>query len=328
MVHDIQIVPGNMARASLEEALSPRGKVLVADYALSYGPLLQWQSIGEWERCREEYWRSLHPSQTGSSRRKGEAELVDNIDLIRSASSIVLWIGTSPDEQLLLVWMVQFLRAVDLSPEQLRVVQFDREPRGGFEVVGLGELEPDQLRAHPALWSLTIQQIAEIDRTWAAVTAPDPGELVTLLGEERADLPLLRRSLKALVFRFPAVATGLNRWEEQLLRYTEEKGPAASRVIAYTLVHSFDPPDSVGEVYLFGRMRRLAACSQPFILLTGSDVSHRGSEVRLTDAGAKALAGGKNFVTLNGVDDWIGGVHLDSSKTDIWFRRDNAIVRA
>jgi hypothetical protein len=47
----------------------------------------------------------------------------------------------------------------------------------------------------------------------------------------------------------------------------------------------------------------------------------------VTDAGARALAGKANFVDLNGIDDWIGGVHLESSKGSVWFRRGDIVVK-
>lgn len=41
----------------------------------------------------------------------------------------------------------------------------------------------------------------------------------------------------------------------------------------------------------------------------GSPVE-RGTPLRLTDTGARVLAGDADHVTLNGIDRWIGGVHL------------------
>jgi len=35
-----------------------------------------------------------------------------------------------------------------------------------------------------------------------------------------------------------------------------------------------------------------------------------GTGLRLTDTGAQVLAGTLDHVTLNGIDRWIGGVHL------------------
>ena len=140
----------------------------------------------------------------------------------------------------------------------------------------------------------------------------------------------MRRSLKSLLFRFPHLKTGLNRWEEELLRYTRDKGPIVARVIGYTMTHDMEGSDWVGDSYLFSRLRRLAdrGVPHPFLSLSGPTTTIRGSEVALTDFGAKALEGAANFVELNGINDWIGGVHLESGKGKLWFRRHDTLVVA
>ena len=46
----------------------------------------------------------------------------------------------------------------------------------------------------------------------------------------------------------------------------------------------------------------------------------------LTDAGESVLAGHANAVELNGIDDWVLGVHLDSENGSVWYRKDGALV--
>src|SRR5262249_33194752 len=151
------------------------------------------------------------------------------------SESIVLWIGTGTDEQLLLASMVQILRFLSVPLARLRIIQFGREPTRGFEIVGLGELNPDQIRAHPPAVALTKENIAEIDAAWSAVTAADPEALLAFLSGRSNSLPFLRRSLTSLVFRFPDITTGLNAWEGELLGYTRDRGPVVARVIGYTM---------------------------------------------------------------------------------------------
>ena len=45
-----------------------------------------------------------------------------------------------------------------------------------------------------------------------------------------------------------------------------------------------------------------------------------------TDAGESVLAGHANAVELNGIDDWVLGVHLDSENGSVWYRKDGALV--
>jgi hypothetical protein len=329
-LRELHIAPGSSAGGCLKQALNPKpGTLLASQDSLSCGPLLAFDSLQQWHDMRVQYWRSI--DEGSAELLEPELDVIPNTDALRAAESIVLWIGTGTDEQLLLVWTVQALRVLQIPLTRLRVVQFGREPTKGFEVVGLGVLDPAQVRAHPPPATLTEENIAEIDRAWAAVTAPVPGALLAFIADDqRSVLPYLRRALKAIVFRFPDLTTGLNCWEDLLLRYVGEKGRSVARVIGYTITHDMERPNWVGDVYLFARLRHLAdpRLPHPFLTLGGSKISMRGSEVAVTDVGIKALRGGANFVALNGVEEWIGGVHLQSTEGKVWFRSGEMLVES
>jgi len=70
--------------------------------------------------------------------------------------------------------------------------------------------------------------------------------------------------------------------------------------------------DLAGDGYLFWRLRRMSApeVTQPLVTLAGDPYNMRDCEVTLTDAGHEVLAGRANAIDLNGIDDWLLGVHL------------------
>ena len=67
----------------------------------------------------------------------------------------------------------------------------------------------------------------------------------------------------------------------------------------------------LGDTTCFARMDRLADGPDPLLRLDppGHPVA-RTTGVHLTSAGARVLAGQADQVALNGIDRWIGGVHL------------------
>jgi len=71
-----------------------------------------------------------------------------------------------------------------------------------------------------------------------------------------------------------------------------------------------------GDAYLFSRLKGLAAPAQrqPLVALTGNPLSMRETEVVLTQTGRAVLEGRANSVALNGIDDWVGGIHLNSAR--------------
>ena len=81
--------------------------------------------------------------------------------------------------------------------------------------------------------------------------------------------------------------------------------------------------------WLFDRMVRLAdpKLREPALEITGSRAEYHDSEVRLTPFGQRILDGQMNFVDVNGIDDWVFGVHLQSDEGRVWFHRDGELVR-
>jgi hypothetical protein len=64
----------------------------------------------------------------------------------------------------------------------------------------------------------------------------------------------------------------------------------------------------------------------PLITLSGDPNSMRNCEISLTEAGESVLAAQANAVALNGIDDWILGVHLDSKRGSVWYHKDGILV--
>jgi hypothetical protein len=48
----------------------------------------------------------------------------------------------------------------------------------------------------------------------------------------------------------------------------------------------------------------------PLVTMSGDPYNMRECEVTLTEVGHEVLAGRANAIELNGIDDWILGVHL------------------
>jgi hypothetical protein len=86
----------------------------------------------------------------------------------------------------------------------------------------------------------------------------------------------------------------------------------------------------MGDSTCFDRMDRMAQGSYPLLRLDPPDRPvERSTVVRLTDAGADVLRGRADQIALNGIDRWIGGVHLQGHRVPWrWDDGTEAIVRA
>ena len=322
----LHIVNGDSAAGSLRQAFgSDPESILVQRDVLSCGPLPSFESREQWRKVREQFWRRVWDASASSHHSR---DLLSNAHQLQGPKAIFLWMGSGLSDQLLLPSTVRLLELVGAEPAKLSTVQFSRYPDKPLEIVGLGMLAPDELKSHPAPEPVSGAGIAELKRVWTVVTAPEPGGLLALLREEAAVFPLLRRALKTMIARYPDERTGLSYIDWELLKHSQAHGPKVTSVIAHTMTSNAEHLDPVGDLYLLARLRDLADphLPHPALDLTGDPRSIRGCAVGVTAAGEDMLAGRRNFVELNGVDDWVGGVHLDSRTGVVWFRRGEELV--
>jgi hypothetical protein len=323
MSRTVHVIQGLSAAGSLKQAIHPQpGELLVNEDVLSCGPLAPFRCIDDWTRIREAYWESVAP---GYAEESFNSDLLANAHRLRDVDTVVLWLGIGAAEQILLAWIAQLLTLIE-SEARIHVIQFSRVGSRHLNAWALGLLTPDQLRGHPPAEQVSPQGLIELERLWERVTSSDPAGLVSALSDETVHLQYSRTGLQPLIHRYPDYVTGLGRWDSELLRTTRERGPSAAQIIGHTMGNNFDA-DLVGDLYLFSRLRRLADSSQsnPLVSISGDPGSMRGCNVVLTDAGESVLAGRANAIELNGIDEWILGVHLDSK--GVWYLKDGVIVR-
>ena len=66
----------------------------------------------------------------------------------------------------------------------------------------------------------------------------------------------------------------------------------------------------MGDTTCFRRMDPMAEGPHPLLRLDPTRPVEGTTGVRLTDTGVRVLAGEADQIALNGIDRWIGGVHL------------------
>jgi hypothetical protein len=334
MSQTIHVACGGSAASNLVEGLSisPTGVATLHD-DLSYGPLDALRDAESWSAMRLAFWTRVYGETENQKPRRRPAKrwaeryIIDGPDRIANAKEVVLWIGTGLDDQLTLAWMPHFLRAIGSRVDKLRVVQFERTSAGA-PIPRLGPLLRTEVPKHPPPRPFDHEELLYLDEAWRTLTAPDPVVLLHFLGQESVPLPLLQSALKSILRRYPDAHSGVNRFEKQLLASTRDHGPAVTKVVGWAM-REFEEDDSAGDVWLFWRLRRLADPTLPYpaLTMTGTLTTMRGTEARLTPVGEQIAKGELNFVQLNGIEDWIGGVHLDSRGGNVWFHRNETIVR-
>jgi hypothetical protein len=316
----VHLAPGASAAGCIKQALRPfADRILVNWDCLSCGPHPHVNSIEAWKTEREAYVKQLYADWPAFSFSTIELQddLISNLSVLKQADTIVLWKSECLQEQMLAAWLVWAMEISGVDTGILNVVEFSKHQKSGTQIRGLGELHPDALQSGPSPRCLSEHEMEELRIVWRALTAPTPDSYSQVVSDSFDISAALKRSLHELTYRYPDIRSGLGIWDASLLRYTKEKGPKAARIVGYTMGFA-EGLDSVGDGYLLSRIRDLAAAPHPLIKLSGDPTHLRQLYVELTEDGHRVLTGEIDNITLNGINDWVCGVHLDSRTGVVW----------
>ncbi|MGD8277537.1 MAG: DUF1835 domain-containing protein [Gemmatimonadota bacterium] len=172
-------------------------------------------------------------------------------------------------------------------------------------------------------------------RTWAAFRAPTPEAMAALTVNELPALPFLRAALVRMLEEYPAPDSGLSRTERQIL--DEVAAGAASPAAAFRACQAREESMFMGDASFWPVLQRLLVAYQPLLSWQGlrpaafppsflDDRRFLDYRLELTDAGRAAKAGRIDHVEVNGIDRWIGGVHLVPGNVWRWNREARRLI--
>jgi len=270
------------------------GEIMTWMDSLHEGPVPAGLNLEELRTVRgsflDELWQLERPA----------AELLEQRDctLQQHAANdeITLWFEHDLFDQLQLIQILDRLRNCK-PPRLICVDQY------------LGPLTGPQLAA---LWPLrhvvTEAEMNLASSAWDAFRSPDPTAIERLLRQDTSALPFLAGALLRHLQQFPSTENGLARTEHQILRLVGE---------GHHDFHALFPAEQqleerifMGDEIVHRYLRGL--CDAPHPLLR-----EEGGRYSLTPVGADVLACRADHVQLNGIDRWLGGVHLLDS-ADVW----------
>ena len=223
----------------------------------------------------------------------------------------MLWFEADLYDQLQIAEILARLAGLGVPAGRITLICIG-EHAGIARFGGLGELTAGQLRELPhtnACARLTPAALEMAARAWAAFRAPVPEGLGAIAAVRLGELRFLGEAFDRLSREYPATRDGLSLTERRVLAAVADGAPSAGRAVGRALARETRP--FMGDTTYFGRLDRMAQGQHPLLRL---DPPGRPVElttgVHLTGAGARVLAGEADQVALNGIDRWIGGVHL------------------
>jgi hypothetical protein len=223
----------------------------------------------------------------------------------------VLWFEADLYDQLQIIQILARLAELGVPAQRITLICIG-EHAGIARFGGLGELTAEQLRELPgtnACARLTPAALQLATRAWAAFRSPTPDGLRAIAGTRSGELRFLGEAFDRLSREYPATRDGLSLTERRVLAAVADGATAAEAAFVRAAARETRP--FLGDSWCFAMMDRMARAPVPLLRAEPADRPVEiGTSLSLTDSGARVLAGAADHATLNGVDRWIGGVHL------------------
>lgn len=252
------------------------------------------------------------------------------VDFCERFEAVELWIDPEPNAQLVLLWLLDFLRPHATIVRKLRLVQAE---------VYIGEYHPETLMAwSPAAVAVGAAHLETAHAAWLAWRAPTPQAWFCLPGRDLSVLPKLSRSVVELLEELPDRASGVGATEMRMLRILSALGqagpfdlfpgyqkPNARRVFAYWEV------GSLLDGLTSGPSPAIAGIEEgPFTLDLHEDADrhkrYTQSRLSLTALGKAILAGTEDFSRHNPIHRWWGGTELTNDRLGRWDPENRSLI--
>jgi Domain of unknown function (DUF1835) len=306
--------------SSTEETL--RGSTITGELfsfrdALISGPATRTLDESIWRRTRAEHLSKSY----GVNYDECERDLYKQSETLRSFKNhdeIVLWFEHDLFCQLNLLYLLDFFGRCELSSKRLSLINIGSFP-GRENFRGLGELNVEDLAS---LFSerqrVTEAQLQLAQSGWQSFSSTDPREIEELLLTDTSELPFLGTALESHLYRFPTTRNGLGRIENKSLELIESGCDRFK-----DLFLQFATAEKVygfGDAQLWSNLKTLSSARVPIITISSGDFREAmfaETTFQLTQAGKSVFEGETDFLQLNAIDEWLGGVHLQD-KPPVW----------
>lgn len=250
----------------------------------------------------------------------------------RRFDEIVLWFEHDLYDQLQLAQLFDVFATEQPEPGRLRLVSVEAYV-GQENFFGLGSISSRELATlYEPRQSVTREQLELGRSAWQAFRSPDPTAITRWLEDRRqelqAALPYMAPALVRHLEQFPWMDNGLGRTERQILADVAAGLERPVDVFAHD--HEHEESAFLGDTTFFSYIQRLASGARPLLASEAppEDKSWLVAPLELTDDGKRVVGGTRDQVSLNGIDRWLGGVHLTSGSLWRWNPESASICRS
>jgi hypothetical protein len=311
--------------------------------SLITGPTPSGLSDNEWRRIRSKHLSEAYGVDVTECER-GLSSQEETLASFAQHEEVVLWFEHDLFCQVHLIYLLNWFSRRELGKTKLSLICIGEFP-GKENFRGLGELNEEELASlFPPRRQVTNVQRGLATAAWRAYCSPEPTDIEKVLQTDTSSLPFLKAALQAHLKRFPSTKNGLGLVENRALELIDEG--VNSFTDLFPCFGNAEPVYGLGDAQFWLALQRLSTAEKPLLAITnGKNAGEKNSEdgqqvltpklseivrkarLELTELGRSVLNGATDFVALNGIDLWLGGVHLhDQNNLWRWDERSAQIV--
>lgn len=293
------------------------GDFLVFPDPYVHGPVPETETLEEFIHIRASYISTdLKPpyEQVHKDLTQNYSDLEKSCDY----DAVYLWFEHDSYDQLLVAKLLDFYSEQSKRPAVLKIINITHFP--GVKIFnGIGQLPPEAMRI---LWSeftiVTKEQLAIGKKAWAAIRSPTPQLIQNLVATGTPELPTMAIALDRHLKQLPSERNGLNLTENLTLKILDEKGEMnAARLFGWYTNH-YEPLTFMGDTSFWNILDELANAEHPAITLNKQGEKPNQWQLAITQTGRDLLANKLDWLKLNSIDRWVGGIHIDTRTDNIY----------
>ena len=314
----LHILNGDEAAQIFKET-TIEGDTAIWRETLMEGPVTPAHNLMDFFEMREKYIGDTYGGSPADYRQKILSEWKKIED--SENEDIVLWFEFDFFCQVNLFFLLHFLSQRKTNGKVFLICpgQFP----GIFDFKGLGQLNPRQLEdLYPERREFNRNDLAEGALIWKAFSSDTPGQILEILNKDFPAFPYLKTAFVCHLRRFPSTLNGLDYVEHKLLSLIREGYNQIQ--FLYQRIWIEDKDFGLGDLQILNYLLGLQNSPTPLITVSDLGSIERPNlanlslwRFNLTDTGEDVLTGKTDWVRLNGIDRWLGGIHL-KGKTIPW----------
>ncbi|GMK40208.1 hypothetical protein PCCS19_32630 [Paenibacillus sp. CCS19] len=237
---------------------------------------------------------------------------------IHQHDDVVLWFEHDLFDQTMLSYLLHQLAGRQLGDTRIHLLCIGEFP--GIEPFhGLGQLSVKQLEALEGTWrQIGKEELALGSAIWQTYASPNAEDHMAIVQKDTSSLPYARAAFTHHLARFPSAFNGLGIVEQTILELVNDGAASPIDLFRQTIdrLHVL----GMGDVEFGYWLRRLLHQPHALIELHGietlpdvsleSPLPPHNSTIMITALGRSVLACEQDWISITGIDEWYGGLHL------------------